>query len=255
MPPWVAPDGSRLPQVNDPGLENVTHRLPRAEAGVRGPACEPVSATPPACRCPAMPSRGSPGPGPMILIGEGKAPRPRNATIPVPGDPAGSTSIAAWGRKGSRDPKGIHFRARCHATSPQKPGPTPGENPPGRWTSPPFPSSSRTTPSLLFREPGDAALSYTASSFEEILEETEGRHYSLLFRRPDHLPRPMRKEIARKGWTVAAPAAHPILTSGNLNRAVVRRMMEERPRGLLPPYFSRVPSTCRHENFSPMPRT
>ena len=73
------------------------------------------------------------------------------------------------------------------------------------------------TPSgcLLFQEPGDAALSSTARTFEEILQETEGRHYSLLFRPPDHLPRPMRKEIAREGWPVAAPAALPILTSVN----------------------------------------
>jgi hypothetical protein len=73
------------------------------------------------------------------------------------------------------------------------------------------------TPSgcLLFQEPGDAALSTTARTFEEILQESEGRHYSLLFRSPDHLPRPMRKEIAREGWPVAAPAALPILTSVN----------------------------------------
>jgi hypothetical protein len=61
----------------------------------------------------------------------------------------------------------------------------------------------------------DAALSHSARSFEDILEETEGRHYSLVFRRPDDLPRTMRKEIAKKGWPVAAPAALPILTSFN----------------------------------------
>lgn len=68
---------------------------------------------------------------------------------------------------------------------------------------------------LLFEDVVDAALSHSARSFEDILEDTEGRHYSLLFRRPDDLPRTMRKEIARKGWPVAAPAALPILTSFN----------------------------------------
>jgi hypothetical protein len=68
---------------------------------------------------------------------------------------------------------------------------------------------------LLFQDVVDAALTHSARSFEDILEETEGRHYSLLFRRPDDLPRTMRKEIARKGWPVAAPAALPILTSFN----------------------------------------
>jgi len=68
---------------------------------------------------------------------------------------------------------------------------------------------------LLFEDVVDAALSHSARSFEDILEDTEGRHYSLLFRSPDDLPRTMRKEIARKGWPVAAPAALPILTSFN----------------------------------------
>ena len=68
---------------------------------------------------------------------------------------------------------------------------------------------------LLFEEVVDAVLSHSAPSFEDILEDTRGRHYSLLFRSPDDLSRPMRKEIARRGLPVAAPAALPILTSIN----------------------------------------
>jgi hypothetical protein len=63
------------------------------------------------------------------------------------------------------------------------------------------------------------------------LAELEGRVITLTFDEAHVLPRPMRREVARKGWEVASPSAYPTLTvlntpGGGVRRADVRTLTE-----------------------------
>jgi len=60
------------------------------------------------------------------------------------------------------------------------------------------------------------------------LETVRGAVVTLLFEPVGDLPRPMRKEVARAGWEVAAPHAYPVLSAmntpgGGVSRAAIKR--------------------------------
>jgi uncharacterized protein DUF6930 len=67
----------------------------------------------------------------------------------------------------------------------------------------------------LYEDPADFLLVLTASEASEPFIAMRGQVLSLSFNRLADLPRPMQREIARSGWSVASPAAYPMLWALN----------------------------------------
>ncbi len=61
----------------------------------------------------------------------------------------------------------------------------------------------------------DCRLSASSASLYEIADEVEDRLYTVLFEDAPSLPRTMRREVAQRGWPVAAPAAYPRVMAVN----------------------------------------
>ncbi|TVP49157.1 MAG: hypothetical protein EA350_02405 [Gemmatimonadales bacterium] len=98
----------------------------------------------------------------------------------------------------------------------------------------------------LYAEPGDLMSLYEGPGIEDdddatgvrampgaqaVLGAMEGRVITLLFEEANDLPRPMRREVARKGWEVASPSAYPTLVvmntpGGGVSRADLRVLTE-----------------------------
>jgi hypothetical protein len=79
----------------------------------------------------------------------------------------------------------------------------------------------------LYSDPEDLLNFYEDHALEldelEAMNTLEGRVITLLFEEADDLPRPMRREVARNGWEVAAPSAYPILVVMNTPGGGMRR--------------------------------
>lgn len=85
-------------------------------------------------------------------------------------------------------------------------------------------------PDDLFRFYGDEPPAGDGDDLE-VLNALTGRVLTLLFDEARDLPRPMRREVARKGWEVASPSAYPILIvmntpGGGLSLADLRWLTE-----------------------------
>lgn len=90
----------------------------------------------------------------------------------------------------------------------------------------------------LYEEPSDllglyegAAIGADGAGAREALGTLRGRVITLLFEEARDLPRPMRREVSRKGWEVAAPSAYPTLVAlntpgGGVTPADVGRLTE-----------------------------
>jgi hypothetical protein len=82
----------------------------------------------------------------------------------------------------------------------------------------------------------------------------EGRIITLIFEKAHELPRPMRREVARRGWEVASPSAYPTLVAvntpgGGVSRADVRALTEAL--SLVPAYLEAAENSDPSGAFLP----
>lgn len=75
----------------------------------------------------------------------------------------------------------------------------------------------------LYEELGDLLQIYEAGDARAIQDHLEGAVLTVLFHDADELPRPMRREVARRGWEVASPSGYPVLTALNTPGGGIRR--------------------------------
>jgi hypothetical protein len=99
----------------------------------------------------------------------------------------------------------------------------------------------------LYEHPEDLMRLYEGDDGEHdafgTLEALDGRIITLTFEEAHSLPRPMRREVARKGWEVASPSGYPTLMvlntpGGGASRADVRFLAEAL--ALVPRYLAAV---------------
>ncbi len=83
----------------------------------------------------------------------------------------------------------------------------------------------------LYQDPAELLEVYDYLDPAEAFDRMKGRVVSLMFEAADELPRPMRRELGRKGWEVADPTAYPVLNAintpgGGVSLADLERLTE-----------------------------
>lgn len=67
----------------------------------------------------------------------------------------------------------------------------------------------------IYEEPSELLDVFSVLDPAEAFSNMQGRVLTVMFEEAQELPRPMRRELARKGWEVADPAAYPVITAIN----------------------------------------
>jgi hypothetical protein len=75
----------------------------------------------------------------------------------------------------------------------------------------------------VYADLDDCRISASSGSLHEVVDKVQDRFFTVLFEAAPSLPRTMRREVARRAWPVAAPAAYPRLMAVNTPAGGLRR--------------------------------